>query len=100
MILAAIVIGLITAYYLGLKAGGIAAAGSMLLFVIAQVVPGATMWAYAIVAVGLLALFAFGPKLQKRSPESEQARRLFRLARRAARQVYDRADRQRRERRR
>lgn len=77
MLLAALIIGLIAAYYLGFRAGGIAAAAAAGLFIIAALIPGLSIIAYAAVAVGLVALFTIGPKRQ-RPPEVVRAVRWLR----------------------
>lgn len=67
MLIAALVIGVLTAYYLGFRLGMYAAGASALLFFVAMVMPGWALPAYAIVGVGVLALCAIGPKVQKKS---------------------------------
>ena len=64
MILAALIIGAMSAYYLGLRNGVIAAGVSMVLFVAAAAVPGVSLYVYAAVALGLVGLATVGPKLR------------------------------------
>lgn len=71
MILAALIIGLLTAYYFGIKPGVSAAVASLGLFLLAAIVPGAKLLAYALVASGLVAIFAIGPR---RAPPEDAAR--------------------------
>jgi len=67
MLIAALVIGVLTAYYLGFKPGVLAAGASAILFVIAATVPGCALGAYAVIGVGVLALCTIGPRVQKQS---------------------------------
>jgi hypothetical protein len=90
VILAAIIVGLVAAYYLGLRAGGLAAAAAALLFLAAQIVPGLALWAYAIVAVGLIGLFAVGPRLPQNRPDVIRFRNGVKVARGAARRLWAR----------
>jgi hypothetical protein len=55
MLLAALVIGLVTAYAYGPRAGAWAAGAALVLFAIAAMVPGATLPIYAAVGVGVAA---------------------------------------------
>jgi ABC-type spermidine/putrescine transport system permease subunit II len=64
MFIAALVVGLITAYYLGLRAGGYAAAAAAGLFFVASVIPAISVGVYVLVAVGLVGLFTVGPRMQ------------------------------------
>ena len=63
----ALIVGALTAWYLGLRAGIIAAvavAGAML---IAMFVPGLSLAVYALVIAWAGALYFLGPKLSKKS---------------------------------
>ncbi len=80
MVVAAIVIGLVIAYYFGVKPGGYAAAVAAGLFVIATVVPPLATPIYVVVALGLIGVLLVGPRVQR--PDS--SRKYFRLARRTA----------------
>lgn len=62
MILAALFIGLLTAYYFGLRRGATAAGVAMGLFLLAAIAPGAKLPVYALVAAGLVALLVIGPR--------------------------------------
>jgi hypothetical protein len=55
MLIAALVIGLVTAYAYGPRAGVWAGGAALALFVLAVVVPGATLPVYAAVGVGVAA---------------------------------------------
>jgi hypothetical protein len=89
MLLAALVVGGLATYYLGVRAGVIAAGASAVLFIVADVVPALAVWVYAIVGVGVLALCAVGPRVQQQSHRQrvsalgrELAGRIYRLMRR------------------
>lgn len=88
MIFAAILVGLLTAYYLGVRAGTIAAAVAGGLFLVAAFVPPLKLIAYALVGVGVAGVCVVGPRHQR--PEAKQQaqdvlkwlRRAFRYLRR------------------
>jgi hypothetical protein len=65
MLIGALIIGLVTAYYFGLQRGMYAAGASAALFLIAAVVPGASLVAYAVVGVGVAGVCLVGPRFQK-----------------------------------
>ena len=58
MILAAVIVGLITAWSFGPRAGATAAATAFGLFVVAAIIPALAFYAYAVVGVGLAAVAA------------------------------------------
>jgi len=66
MLVAALVVGAVTAYYLGLKAGGVAAVVAGALFLVAMVVPGVRWTIYLGVGAALVAICWIGPKLPRR----------------------------------
>lgn len=66
MILAALVIGALTAYYFGLRKGAIAAVASAVLFVYALFVPSQAMWVYGGVAAAVGGLLLVGPRMPGR----------------------------------
>lgn len=70
MILAALIIGLLTAYYFGVKAGVSAIVASLGLFLLAAMVPGTKLLAYVLVASGLVAILVVGPR---RTPPEDAA---------------------------
>jgi len=65
MLIAAIVCGLVTAYYFGLQAGLYAAVVGAGLSLVAVVVPPWAMWAYSALAVGLIGVCLLGPRFGK-----------------------------------
>ena len=73
MILASLLIGLLTAYYFGLRAGGTAAGVALGLFFLAAVVPSATILVYGLVALGVAAVCVMGPRVAP--PEDENTLR-------------------------
>lgn len=81
MLLAALVIGLLTAYYFGVRHGIWAAGVAAGLFFVAAVMPPLKIVAYLLVAAGIVAIYAVGPR-HGPSPASRtavaQARRLAR----------------------
>lgn len=62
MILAALFIGLLTAYYFGIKAGSAAAVAAFGLFLLVAFVPGVKLPVYVVIAAGLVALLVAGPR--------------------------------------
>ncbi len=72
MILAAILVGLLVAYYLGIEKG-IAAAGAVaVLFTVSAAFPESKLYVYLVVGGGVAAVSLFGPKFQ-----TEETRRGF-----------------------
>ena len=62
MLIAAAVIGALTAYYFGVRPGLVAAGIALAAFLAAMFIPGAMLPAYAFVGVGVLAICAAGPR--------------------------------------
>ncbi|RMH41852.1 MAG: hypothetical protein D6689_10020 [Deltaproteobacteria bacterium] len=62
MLIAAIVCGLVTAYYFGVRAGAYAAAGGAACALAATVVPQVASWAYAAIAAWLVGVAFAGPR--------------------------------------
>jgi hypothetical protein len=62
MILAALFIGLLTAYYFGIRAGAAAAGAALGLFLLAAVAPDAKLLVYGLIAAGVVTLFVVGPR--------------------------------------
>jgi hypothetical protein len=62
MLFASLLVGLITYYYFGQRPGVIAAVAAGVLFVVAAIVPGAKLVAYAIVGAGLVGVCLVGAK--------------------------------------
>ena len=63
--LAALVVGALTAWYLGLQAGVIAAIATAVALILAAVVPGLTLAVYTLVIAWSAALYFLGPKMSK-----------------------------------
>ena len=61
--IAALIVGALTAWYLGLRVGIIAAIATAIALVIAMVVPGMSLAVYALVIAWVAALYFLGPKL-------------------------------------
>ena len=83
MLIAALVIGLLTAYYFGLKPGGYAALGAAALFAIAAISPGLAVPIYLVVSVALIGILFFGPRTQRPGHRAD----LLRWLRRALKQL-------------
>ena len=66
----AIIVGALTAWYLGLRIGVIVAAATAIALVVATVVPGMSLAVYALVLAWSAALYFFGPKISKASGAS------------------------------
>jgi hypothetical protein len=64
MLIAAVAVGALAAYYFGLQAGIWAAAAAAAL-VLAAMVPGLALYAYGVLAVGVGAIAWLGPKLKR-----------------------------------
>ena len=63
MIIAALAIGAITAYYFGLRVGAFAAGGAFLLFVGGVVMPSKLLWSYGLVGAFTLGVLVLGPRM-------------------------------------
>lgn len=84
MFIAALFVGLLTAYYFGLRPGGVAAAVVLALFLLASMVPGASLAAYILVGVGTAGVCMIGPRFAPPAEENSVRRmgkRLISLAR-------------------
>ena len=77
MIIAAAIIGLITAYYMGTRPGIYAAAASSALFFLALAVPAFSFYCYVAVAIGVATIVTIGPRLE-RSPSNQRAAKALR----------------------
>lgn len=71
--IAALIVGALTAWYLGLRTGIFAAIATAIALVIAMVVPGMSLAVYALVIAWAAALYYFGPKLGKKGGASNLA---------------------------
>lgn len=68
--LAAVVVGALTAWYLGLRAGVIAAVVTFGALIVSAFVPGLTLAVYALVIAWSAALYFLGAKLSNKTPGS------------------------------
>ncbi len=68
--LPALIVGGLTAWYLGLRLGIVVAVITAAALLVAMVVPGLTITVYALVALWAAALYFFGPKIAKASGRS------------------------------
>ncbi|MDX2092518.1 MAG: hypothetical protein SFX73_31935 [Kofleriaceae bacterium] len=66
--LAALVVGALTAWYLGMRAGVIAAIVTFGALLVSAFVPGLTLAVYALVLAWSAALYFLGAKLSKKTP--------------------------------
>lgn len=65
--LPALIVGALTAWYLGVRLGVIVAVATAIALLIAAFVPGLSITVYALVIAWAAALYFFGPKLSKAS---------------------------------
>ena len=63
--LPALIVGALTAWYLGLRIGVITAIATAIALLIATFVPGMSITIYALVIAWCAALYFFGPKISK-----------------------------------
>lgn len=68
--LPALIVGALTAWYLGLRIGIVVAAATALALLVATFVPGMSITVYALVLAWAAALYFFGPKISKASGKS------------------------------
>ena len=66
--LAGVVVGLLTAWYLGLRAGVIAAVATVAALIASAFVPGLTLAVYALVLAWCAALYFLGAKISAKKP--------------------------------
>ena len=89
MIIAAIAIGLLSAYHFGLRSGMIAAGVTAVLLVAAMVMPGYAFKIYGVVAVGVVGICLAGPRIAR--DEARPVKRAMKMAikfvRRAAKRL-------------
>ena len=71
MLIAALAVGLLTAYYFGVRPGMVAAGATAALFLIALVAPGLALYAYGAVAVGVFGLLWAGPRMRRKGSPSQ-----------------------------
>ena len=65
MFIAALLVGLLVAYYFGVRPGMFAAGAAVMLFLLAAVVPAAAAYAYVLVCAGVAGVVVLGPKLKR-----------------------------------
>jgi hypothetical protein len=63
----ALIVGALTAWYLGLRIGAVAAVVTFIALLAAMFVPGLRLAVYALVIAWCAALYFFGPKMSKAS---------------------------------
>ena len=80
MIIAAVVVGAITAYYFGLRVGALAVGGSFALFLVGLVMPSQLLWTYGLVGAYTLGVIIVGPRLPGRKESKADFLRLVRKA--------------------
>src|SRR5512134_1127234 len=68
--LPALIVGALTAWFLGLKIGLIAAGISFAALVVASIVPGMTITLYAVIIGWCALLYFFGAKIRGQAPPS------------------------------
>ncbi|HLU68262.1 MAG TPA: hypothetical protein VKZ63_18390 [Kofleriaceae bacterium] len=90
MLIAALLVGLLTAYYFGLRPGMIAAGVTAALFLLAMVAPPLAPWAYVAVGLGVAGVLTAGRHLRRKGSPAQVAilaRAGLAQLRRAVRQV-------------
>jgi len=75
VLVTAVIIGLLTAYYFGVRIGAFATVGSAALLVAALLIPGYRWQIYGLVALFVVGVCALGPKLGKSPPLGDVIRR-------------------------
>ena len=63
----ALIVGALTAWYLGMRAGILVAAATAIALLVATFIPGMSITIYALVLAWAAALYFFGPKIAKAS---------------------------------
>ncbi len=79
MILGALVIGAITAYYFGMRAGAFAAVGAAGLFVMGILMPSKLLYTYGFVAAFVVGVLLIGPRLPGRNEKKADFLRIARM---------------------
>lgn len=88
MILGALVIGAITAYYFGVRAGAFAAVGAAGLFVMGIVMPSKLLWSYGFVGAFVVGVLLIGPRLPGRQEKKADFLRIARMGMGKALRLY------------
>jgi hypothetical protein len=71
--LPALIVGALTAWYLGVRIGVIVAVATAIALLAANFVPGLSLTVYALVIAWSAALYFFGPKISKASGKSSMS---------------------------
>jgi hypothetical protein len=71
--LPALIVGALTAWYLGVRVGVIVAVATAIALLLATFVPGLTIAVYALVIAWSAALYFFGPKISKASGKASMS---------------------------
>ena len=71
--LPALIVGALTAWYLGLRTGAIAAGITAAALLVATFVPGMSITIYVLVLAWCAALYFFGPKISKASGKASMS---------------------------
>jgi hypothetical protein len=71
MLIAALLIGLLAAYYLGPRPGVVAAGAAFALFLVAMVIPPLALVAYGVVGAGVVGLCLVGPSRKRPGPQDK-----------------------------
>jgi hypothetical protein len=79
VLLATLIVGGVTAYWFGLRAGAWAAGATLALCMLATMVPGLATPIYLVLACGLAAVCVVGPR-RERPPDAARAVRLLKTA--------------------
>jgi hypothetical protein len=74
--LPALIVGALTAWYLGLKLGIIVAAITFVAIIVGSVVPGMTLTVYVLVAAWCALLYFFGAKIRGQNTGTAQAAKM------------------------
>jgi hypothetical protein len=69
-VIPAIIVGALTAWYLGLRLGVVIAIVTAVALLVAMIVPGMSLAVYALVLAWSAALYFFGPKISKAAGKS------------------------------
>jgi hypothetical protein len=71
--LPALIVGALTAWYLGVRIGAVVAVATAVALLLAAFIPGMSITIYALVIAWCAALYFFGPKLSKASGKSSMS---------------------------
>ena len=71
--LPALIVGALTAWYLGVRIGAVVAVATAVALLLAAFIPGMSITIYALVIAWCAGLYFFGPKLSKASGKSSMS---------------------------